>query len=307
MLQIDDRPPRADTGRAAPARYDFGRPAALSREHARALEGAFDAFARLWAMQLASKTRSRCTIAVDGVTLETYDEYVSTVPTTTTLVVCAAESGEDSAIVEFPLPTALTWIARLVGGEISEVLDGRALTVVEQALLRALLTETLTHLRGSLGGLVPTELSVGGVQYNAAFAPIVAAQDLVVVARFSMAFSGHTAAASLALPAAALLERLSRSAAAPHASPDPAEVRRHVEQTPVEVALRLAPRRVRPDEVLDLAVGDLLTLPHGQHRPLDLAIGDDVIAAAAIGADGARLACIVTSTALSPSRAEELS
>ncbi|MCR2813989.1 flagellar motor switch protein FliM [Microbacterium sp. zg.Y1090] len=304
-MQIDQRAHTA-AETAPPERYDFGRPAALSREHARALAGAFDAFARQWAVQLASKTRTRAHIAVERVTLETYDEYVATVPATTTLVVCAAEASDERAIVEFPVPTALSWIVKMLGGEVAGRVDDRALTAIEQALLRALLNETLGHLHGSLGVLLPNTFSVSAVQYNAAFAQIASAQDLVVVARFSLRFADRTESASVALPAASLLERLSRTASAPHAAPDPSVVRWHVEETPVEVTLRLSPRSMRPDEVLNLAVGDIIPLPHGQDRPLHLTVADQVVATAAIGANGARLACVVTSSDLSLSLAEEL-
>ncbi len=303
-MHIDDNA-SADTARAEPVRYDFGRPAALSREHTRALAGAFDAFARLWAMQLTSKARLRAHISVEKVTLETYDEYVSTVPATTTLVLCAAEDTDDRAIIEFPVSTALLWIVKMLGGDANRPLETRALTPIEQALLRSLMDETLAHLRGSLGGLLPDELAVTAVQYNAAFAQVVSAQDLVVVARFSMRLADRTEVASIALPAAVLLARLSDTASATHALADPDAVRLHVEETPVELTLRLASRSMRPDEVLDLSVGDVIALPHGDDRPLHLAVGDHIVATAAVGANGARLACVVTSSELAPTLGDD--
>jgi flagellar motor switch protein FliM len=286
-------------------RYDFGRPAALSREHTRALAGAFDAFARLWAMQLTSKARLRAHITVEKVTLETYDEYVSTVPSTTTLVLCTEEGSDDRAIIEFPVSTALLWIVKMLGGDAARPLETRSLTPIEFALLRGLMDETLGHLRASLGGLLPEGLAVSAVQYNAAFAQVVSAQELVVVARFSMRLADRVESASIALPAAVLLARLSDTTSTTHAAADPDVVRRHVEETPVELTLQLTRRIMRPDEVLDLAVGDILTLPHSEDRPLDLTVGRHVVASAAVGANGARLACVITSSDLPSSLVEE--
>lgn len=296
----------ADPSRSA-ERYDFGRPAALSREHTRALAGAFDAFARLWAMQLTSKARLRAHITVEKVTLETYDEYVSTVPATTTLVLCTDEDSDDRAIIEFPVSTALLWIVKMLGGDAARPLETRSLTPIEFALLRGLMDETLGHLRGSLGTLLPDGLAVSAVQYNAAFAQVVSAQELVVVARFSMRLADRTESASIALPAAVLLARLTDTTSAPHAAPDPELVRHHIEETPVELTLQLASRIMRPDEVLDLAVGDILSLPHSEDRPLDLTVGGHVVASAAVGANGARLACVITSSDLPSSLVEETS
>lgn len=304
-MQIDESAAGADSGPAAPARYDFGRPAALSREHTRALAGAFDAFARLWAMQLTSKARLRALITVDRVSLEPYDEYVSTVPATTTVVLCAEEDSDDRAMIEFPVSTALLWIVKMLGGDAATPPEARSLTPIELALLRSLMDETLVHLRGSLGGLLPEGLVVSAVQYNAAFAQMVAAQDLVVVARFSMRLADRTESASIALPAGVLLERLSDTTSAPHAASDPDVVRRHVEDTPVELTLRLASRPMRPGEVLSLSVGDILRLPHGEDRPLELAVGDQLVANAAVGASGARLACVITASDLAHALVEE--
>ncbi|MEH3090132.1 MAG: flagellar motor switch protein FliM [Microbacterium arborescens] len=304
-VRTDPSERAGDAAAAAPERYDFGRPAALSREHTRALAAAFDAFARQWAMQLAAKARVRAHIALERVSLETYDEYVATIPATTTLVLCSDASSDDRAIVEFPLPLALSWIVKMLGGDGTQRPDARALTAIEQALVRSLVDETLVHLRSALGSLLPRELSVGAVQYNAAFAQVAGAQDLMVVARFSMRLSDRTETATIALPATLLLERLSDTASAPRAAADPGVVRGHVEATPVEVTLRLRPRSVLPDDVLDLAVGDILSLAHGSDRPLELTVDDHLVASAAVGASGARLACVVTASDLSPSLSEE--
>ena len=77
----------------------------------------------------------------------------------------------------------------------------------------------------------------------------------------------------------------------------PAElIRNQVHSVPVEVALRLKPAPISPRAVLDLAVGDLIPLPHPQHKPLDIAVSDHIIGSAAVGAKGSRLACVVVDT-----------
>jgi len=55
--------------------------------------------------------------------------------------------------------------------------------------------------------------------------------------------------------------------------------------------------RRRPDiVVLNLAVGDILPIPHPQHRPLEVAVEGTPLARAAVGANGSRLACVVVGT-----------
>lgn len=289
--------------------YDFGRPATLAREHARALELAFETFARQWATQLTDKIRVRAHVGLEQVSMHTYAEYADSLPPTTAIVVCAPQDGSDAggddarSIVQFPLSAALSWIVQMVGGRPVDVTDERALTPIEQALIRYLMTGALENLSHALGGLVPRGLQMTGIQYSPQFAQLASAGDLVIVARFSMRLGERVVPASVMLPAAAVLERLTSATPTAPADTAPGLVRRQVEQTPVELALRLAPRAVRPADVLGLTVGDVLRLPHAQERPLELVAGDVPVATAAVGSNGARLACVITSIAPSGSAA----
>jgi flagellar motor switch protein FliM len=69
-----------------------------------------------------------------------------------------------------------------------------------------------------------------------------------------------------------------------------------VASAPVELALRLAIAKVMPSDVLALAIGDVLPIPHPQHRPMELAVDGRIMGHAAVGANGSRLACVVVGT-----------
>lgn len=285
--------------------YDFGRPATLAREHARALELAFETFTRQWATQLTDKIRVRAHVAVEQVALQTYAEYADALPATTTVVVCTVPGSEASGIVQFPLSAALSWIMQLVGGRAIDVAE-RPLTPIEQGLIRHLMADALENLSHALGGLLPGGLSVTGIQYSPQFAQLASAGDLVLVTRLSMSLGDRTVPASVMLPAQPVLERLDSANPVMPADVAPELVRRQVEQTPVDLALRLTTLTVRPADVLGLSAGDVIRLPHPHDRPLDLVAGTVAVAAAAVGTSGARLACVVTSAPASdPVPAEE--
>ncbi|MCT1477827.1 flagellar motor switch protein FliM [Microbacterium sp. p3-SID336] len=276
--------------------YDFGRAATLSREHARTLELAFETFARQWSAQLSGKIHVRATIAVEHVGMLTYGEYAQSLPTTTSMIVCALPDSDERMIVQVPTSTATSWIVQMVGGRsAASTAEDRTFTPIEQALLRSLVTDATEHLAAALDGLLPSGITVAGIQYSSQFAQVAAAGEPVIVARLSLRHGGRTVPASIMLPASVLAGFAVRAADTDRAA-TPGLVRRQVESAPVEVALRLAPRTVLPREVLDLAVGDLLALPHSADRPLLLAVGDQTVATAAVGSAGARLACVVTAT-----------
>nr|WP_276611125.1 FliM/FliN family flagellar motor C-terminal domain-containing protein [Kineococcus siccus] len=70
----------------------------------------------------------------------------------------------------------------------------------------------------------------------------------------------------------------------------------HLEHIPVDVAVRFAPAALRPDEILALAPGDVLRLPHRADTPLDIVASGARIATAVAGSRGPRLACLVVPT-----------
>lgn len=284
--------------------YDFGRSATLSREHARALELAFETFARQWSAQLSAKIHVRATIAVEHVGMLTYGEYAQSLPATTTMVVCALPDSEDRLIVQVPSSTAVSWIVQMVGGRPAGAPEDRTFTPLEQALLHSLIVDALDHLAAALDGLLPRGATVVGIQYSPQFAQVAASAEPVIVTRLSMRVGGRTVPASIMLPASVLAGFTVRSSPTDRAVA-PGLVRRQVEESPVDVTLRLAPRAVLPREVLELSVGDIVSFPHSADRPLVLSVGDQTLAHAAVGSAGARLACVVTTIVSDPAPAEE--
>lgn len=195
---------RAETAIADVEVYDFGRAATLSREHARTLELAFETFARQWSAQLSGKIHVRATIAVEHVGMLTYGEYAQSLPTTTTMIVCALPDSDERMIVQVPIPTATSWIVQMVGGRSTSTAEDRTFTPIEQALIRSLIADAIDHLTGSLDGLLPAGVAVAGIQYSSQFAQVAAAGEPVIVARLSMRHGGRTVPASIMLPASVL-------------------------------------------------------------------------------------------------------
>ncbi|MFP5368567.1 MAG: FliM/FliN family flagellar motor switch protein [Actinomycetes bacterium] len=102
--------------------------------------------------------------------------------------------------------------------------------------------------------------------------------------------------ATIAMPAEVLLAGL--GAANPTVSAENSRdmLLEQLSYVPVEVSLSLMPASVRPSTVLNLAVGDLVPLPHPTHRPLDITVEGRSLAQAAPGANGARLAAVIVNT-----------
>lgn len=278
--------------------YDFRRPTTLAREHSRVLELAFDTFARQWGTQLTAKVRVLSSVTCEQVQMLTYDEYASSLPSTTAMVLCALEGVSAKAVIQFPSSAALTWVSHMLGAVKPSALPERTFTPVEQALVRRLMDDALDDLRYSFGTMLADPISVGGFQYNSQFAQAAQKSDLMIVASFEIRVGERVAPGTVAIPADVLLSQLGES----NPTIDAADARdllgAQLASVPVGVSLTFAPAAVLPSVVLGLAVGDLLPLPHPQHRPLEISVDGQAVGRAAVGAAGSRLAGIVVSTSL---------
>ncbi|WIE84941.1 flagellar motor switch protein FliM [Curtobacterium sp. MCPF17_021] len=280
----------------APEVYDFARPSTLAREHARVLELAFETFARQWGTQLTAKVRAVSQVTCEQVEMTTYDEYAASLPALTGMVLLPITGLTPKGVLQVPLDAALTWVSHALGASKPLPTPDRTFTPIEQALVRKIVEDALDDLRYSFGGLLAQDVTVGGFQFNSQFAQAAQKGDLMIVASFSIRVGDRIAPGTLALPAEAVLPQLGEAAA--HVSPADARalLDAQLESVPVGVSLRFTPAAVLPTQVLRLAVGDVLPLPHPQHRPLTIAVDGEPVGTAAVGANGSRLAGIVVTT-----------
>ena len=226
--------------------YDFRRPTTLAREHSRVLELAFDTFARQWGTQLTAKVRVLSSVTCEQVQMLTYDEYASSLPATTAMVLCALEGVSAKAVIQFPSSAALTWVSHMLGAVKPTALPERTFTPVEQALVRRLMDDALDDLRYSFGTMLADPISVGGFQYNSQFAQAAQKSDLMIVASFEIRVGERVAPGTVAIPADVLLSQLGES----NPTIDAADARdllgAQLASVPVGVSLTFAPAAVLP-------------------------------------------------------------
>lgn len=285
-----------DTAPDAYPAYDFSRPAQLGRDSIRRLEASFESFARLWSSQLTAKIRVRTHLSLESVELVSYDEYAQTLPGTTAMVAGSFADRDEPCVVQFGLDSALLWVVQMMGGRSTSLPEGRTFTPIELALIRSLMEGTFEHLSASMGTLLPGEPRFGGVHYNPQYLQVIAASAAVIVARYTMRLGDTQTVASVMLPASVVVDRLAASGADAAAARGAGHTRDQVHSTPLEITLRLAPITIAAGEVLSLAPGDLLRLPHPETTPYELMAGHTPIARATPGSRGSRLACTITTT-----------
>ena len=276
--------------------YDFARPMNLPREQARFLLAGLESFARQWNTELAARLRTGCRVTVTDVTMTTYDDYASSLPTTTAMVLCSIEGMPARAVFQLPLRAALGWTARMLGGAGARDIPERQFSPVEQAVVARIVDDALEILRYSFADLFPQSTRVESIHYVAQTAQAAATHDAMIVASLELLVGEEASRLTFAIPAVALTRRADGGLpGGEHTSPVEL-MKAQLEGVPVRVALQFQPTTVRPDAVLALAEGDVIRIAHSKNRPLNFTVEGQVMARAAVGASGSQLACVIVDT-----------
>lgn len=272
----------------------------LVREHGRVLEMAFETFARQLSTQLTSRLRVMVAATLDSVAMVSYDEYVRSLPTHTTMVLCAVEQTRATAVLQVPSATTLLWVDYMLGGPgLVREEAPRELTEIETTLVTDILSSATADLRYAFAAVVPLDLRVRSIQYSPQFVQAAPASEAVIVATLALAVGEHTSSMTLMVPADVLLAPLLagegdevRTAEEQQSRAEASDRLHHsIQAVPVDVSVRLSPRTIHPSDVINIAVGEVVHLNHPVSRPLDVVVDGRVLARAVAGTNGRQRVC----------------
>ncbi len=298
------------TGFAASARrrrgearaYDFRRPVRLTREHSHLLKVTMQTFARQSTTVLTTSLRALCQIGAPQIEELSYDEFLTTAADQSVCAVLTLDPWPGKALMTFELSALLTMIDHQLGGMGSPNQPDRALTDIEQVLLRQLITRMLSELAYALEPIAKNvQPQLHGLEADARFVQAAASTDPVVVARMDLSVGQKESQLAICLPYAMLAPAL--ELATNHDNQEHARVRlaaaeqtqRRLTAVDVEVSVRFESVRMSSQSIGRLDVGDVITFPHRTTAPLAVTSASTVFAHAIPGAAGRRLAVLIVS------------
>lgn len=289
---------------AGPEPYDFRRPTKLSREHIRTLQIAYETFARQFTTILTTSLRTVSQVTLLSIEQFTYDEYIASLSNPTIVAKVSMEPLPGTAIVEFSLAIAMTSIDHLLGGSGGPQPE-RPLTDIETPLLQNLFNRVLGELRYAFEGIVSVRPELNGIEYNPQFVQAGGASDPVIVASFEMRVGAEECVATVCLPLNMIFPKLQGDRTGVQLSPAQRAAREAahrnlvagLESVPLDVAVRFRPMHMRPEELINLRPGDVVTLNHPSTQPLAVTTAGLTFAHAVPGSQGSRLACLIVAPA----------
>ena len=161
--------------------YDFKRPDKFSKEQIRAISMMHETFARLTTTSLSGKLRSICHVHVASVDQLTYEEFVRSVPTPTTLGIINMDPLNGNIIMEIDPAITFSIIDRLLGGEGIGIKCQHELTDIESSIMENIIVRTLGNLREAWTNILDLRPRLGQIDTNPQFAQIVPPTEMTVL------------------------------------------------------------------------------------------------------------------------------
>ncbi|MDR3301822.1 MAG: flagellar motor switch protein FliM [Spirochaetaceae bacterium] len=161
--------------------YDFKRPDKFSKEQINTVRIMHETFARLTTTALSANLRSMVHVHVASVDQLTYEEFIRSIPTPTTLAIINMDPLKGNAILEIDPAITFSIIDRLFGGTGEGAKVQHELTDIEQSVMEGIIVRILGNMRESWAQVIDLRPRLGQIDTNPQFTQIVPPNEMVVL------------------------------------------------------------------------------------------------------------------------------
>ena len=180
--------------------YDFKRPDKFSKEQIKTVQIMHDTFARLTTTSLSAQLRSLVHVHVESVDQLTYEEFVRSIPTPTTLAVINMDPLKGNAVLEIDPAITFSMIDRLFGGTGNAGKVSRDLTDIEQSVMEGIIVRILANMREAWTQVIDLRPRLGQIETNPQFAQIVPPNEMVVLVTLSAKIGDEEGMINICIP-----------------------------------------------------------------------------------------------------------
>ncbi len=280
--EADDFKPVSDTRKIKI--YDFKRPDKFSKEQLRTVSNMHETFARLTTTSLSAQLRSIVHVHVASVDQLTYEEFIRSIPTPTTLAVVNMDPLKGNAVLEIDPTITFCMIDRLFGGRgVINSNKNRDLTDIEQSVMEGIIVRILANMREAWTQVIDLRPRLGQIETNPQFAQIVPPSDMVVLITLEMKVGDEEGMMNFCIPYLTIepiISKLSsqfwfssvrRSSTAQYLG----TLKEKLSSVDMEVVAEVGSITLPVRDVLSLRTGDVVRLANTKvGDPLTLSVGN---------------------------------
>lgn len=262
--------------------YDFKRPDKFSKDQIRTLSMLHENFARLLNTYLSTHLRTLIDVNVASVDQLTYGEFVRSLSNPSVIGVLTMEPLKGNVVFEINSNIAFAMIDRLLGGTGETLSKIRALTDIEEAVVRRIFGKALDNFKEAWSAVVQTSPRLEAMETNPQFTQIVPPNDMVVIVTLQVKIGTVEGLMNICIPYLVLEPVMSKltttywvaSSVAKESHPEQVEIlQKKIRKTSVPLIVELGRIDITVHECLDLVVGDVLQLDTKVGEDLNLIVG----------------------------------
>lgn len=249
--------------------YDFKRPDKFSKDQIRTLFMLHENFARLLNTYLSAQLRAMVLVNVVSVDQLMYEEFIRSMPNPSVIGVYNMKPLRGNAIMEVNPAVAFSIIDRLFGGPGIPPAKSRALTDIEEAIMRRFFSRALESFQEAWKQVLTIDARLEGVEMNPQFTQIVPPTDMVVIVTMQAKIGTTEGLINLCIPYLVLEPIMSKlsttfwvaSSVAKQSLPEHiTAIQKKLERAMIPVTVELGRVGVTVQEMLELSVGDVLQM-----------------------------------------------
>lgn len=181
--------------------YDFRRPHRVSKEQLRTLEAMYERLVKSMEGWILGRVRGQVELSLQGVEQLSFSEFALSLPTPCcAYVLDIHDSGGQQGVIDFGPEFAYFLVDRLLGGKGEALAPPRALSVIEQMVVRTVAERTTLALREIWEDYIRLELMVAGFESIPEILRATGGDQPVLVANIGVSAAGKQSLMSLCLP-----------------------------------------------------------------------------------------------------------
>jgi len=193
--------PEDVTGKTRKIRiYDFKRPDKFFKEQIQAVSIIHENFARLTTYSLSAQLRCMAHVHVVSIDQLTYDEFIRSVPTPTTMAVINMDSLNGNIIMEIDPAVSFSIIDRICGGFGDGNKYQHELTDIEQSIMESIVDRMLDNMREAWAMVSDLHPCLNQINTNPQFPRIVPLNEMVVLVTLDAKIGDVEGVISICIP-----------------------------------------------------------------------------------------------------------
>jgi flagellar motor switch protein FliM len=265
--------------------YDFKRPSKFSKEQKSTIEMIHETFARLSGTSLSTRTRSLVSVNIASIDEITYEEFIRSVPTPTFLSVFYVDAFGASCALEINLPIVFTILDRLLGGYGQPLNKVRALTEIEESIMRREVARLLNALKEAWSNIVQIIPRLELIEFNPQFVQIAPPSEMTLLVTFNVVMAESEGFMNLIFPSTTLEPVMTKLTTKSWLGSKQGkeskektikEIVERVKKTPIPLYVSLGEADITIKDLLMLEVGDVVKLNTKVKDSLKIYLGDKV-------------------------------